>query len=165
MKKSVPAVTIREAVPERDLSSVIALNRFVQDLHVAGEPSLFRDSDDLPGIGEFHTGFMEGEDRYTFVAEVGEEVVGYVSLELLRRPDQTFTRGRDRLYVHQLSVHPRHRRRGVGQTLMSRVEGLARELGVSEIALDTWSFNQDALQFFESIGYTGFMVRFRKTGI
>lgn len=155
---------MRAAVPDQDLQGVIELNRLVQDIHVAAEPSQFRPSDDMPGIEEFHLGFMAGEGRYTFVAEVGTTLAGYVSLEYQRRPAHTFALEHTRLYVHQISVHPRFRRHGVGRALMSRVETLGIELGVSEVRLDTWKFNDEALHFFEALGYTPYNLRLRKRG-
>jgi ribosomal protein S18 acetylase RimI-like enzyme len=165
VNKREPAVSVRAADPDRDLSAIIALNRFVQDIHVAVEPSLFRQSRDMPGIEDFHLGFIKNEDHYTFVAEVGADLVGYVGIELQRRPANPFTNARNRLYVHQVGVHPRHRRHGVGRALMSTVDALANQLGVSEVSLDAWSFNADALSFFESLGYAAFNVRLRKTDL
>jgi GNAT superfamily N-acetyltransferase len=165
VNSSEQAVSIRAADPDRDLPALIGLNCFIQDIHVAAEPSLFRRSDDMPGIEEFHLGFTTNEGHYTFVAEAGSDLVGYASIELQRRPANPFTNARDRLYVHQVGVHPRHRRHGVGRALMSRVDALAKELGVSEVSLDSWSFNAGALRFFESLGYAAFNVRLRKTGL
>jgi ribosomal protein S18 acetylase RimI-like enzyme len=90
---------------------------------------------------------------------------GYVCLEFIRGLGHTFTRARDWLYVHQLGVHPLHRRRGVGRALMSQVDTLAQEVGVSEVGLDTWSFNADAIRFFEALGFTAYNVRLWKTGL
>ena len=159
------AVSVRDADPDRDLSAIIALNRCIQDIHVAVEPSIFRRSDDMPGIEDFHLGFLRDEGRYTVVAEVGTDLVGYVSLELQTRPAHTFANAQDRLYVHQVDVHPGHRRHGVGRALMSWVDALATELGVSEVSLDTCLFNADALNFFESLGYSTYNLRLRKTGL
>lgn len=152
------------AARTQDLPKIIELNRYVQDIHFAAEPTVFRPRDELPGIEDLHLGFMEDMDRYTFVAELGNEVAGYVSLELQRRSAHPFAYARDRLYVHQVSVHPENRRRGVGRALMLQVDALAKESGVSEVALDTWLFNADAKNFFESLGYSIYNLRLRKGG-
>jgi GNAT superfamily N-acetyltransferase len=165
VNKRETSISVRVADPDRDLSAIIALNRFVQDIHVAVEPSLFRRSHDMPGIEDFHLGFMNEEGFFTFVAEVGADLVGFVGIELQRRPANPFANERARLFVHQVGVHPRHRRRGVGRALMLRVDALAKELRISEVGLDTWSFNADALGFFESLGYAAFNIRLRKTDL
>lgn len=158
-----PAIEVREGDPEGDLQAIIALNATVQDLHVAAEPSVFRPSDDLPDIEAFHLGFMREEKHRTLVAESGGRVVGYVSLEVERREPNTFSWSRERLYVHQIGVHPDYRRLGVGRVLMERAAALAVELGMGEVALDTWIFNTGARRFFESLGYAVYNVRMRKT--
>ncbi len=54
------AVSVRFADPARDLPALVALNRVVQDVHARAEPSVFRPSDDLPGIERFHRQAAEG---------------------------------------------------------------------------------------------------------
>ena len=155
-------IRVRAGDPERDLQALVALNAFVQDLHVAQEPMVFRPSSDMPDLESFHLSFMHEQDRHTFVAEAEGRVVGYVSLEVERREAHTFCWRRERLYVHQLSVHPDYRRRGVGRALMNRVDALAADLGVAEVALDTWQFNSEGRRFFEGLGYTAYNIRLRK---
>jgi hypothetical protein len=45
---------------------------------------------------------------------------------------------------------------------MSRVDALATELAVPEVALDTWTFNVAAQGFFQSLGYSAYNLRLRK---
>lgn len=156
------AIEVRDGDPQRDLQAVIALNAIVRDLHVAAEPSIFRPTHDLSDIESFHFGFMTEEGRHTFVAEVDGIVVGYVSLAVQRREPHTFAWRQEQLYVHQISVHPECRRRGVGRALMNRVAEFAGDLGLEEVALDTWPFNADARRFFEDLGYAAYNIRLRK---
>ncbi len=155
------AITVRPA-DERDVPALVALNRVVQALHAEAEPSVFRPRDDLPGIEAFHRMALGGEGLHTFVAELGGEVVGYASLEVQRRRAHTFAWAHSRLYVHQVSVDPGCRRRGVGRALMDGVDALATELSLPEVALDTWTFNAEARRFFEALGYSVYNLRFRK---
>jgi ribosomal protein S18 acetylase RimI-like enzyme len=77
------------------------------------------------------------------VAEMDEELVG------------TAMAGFDghRGWVYYLAVSPPHRRRGIGATLMARVEeGLAR-LGCGKLNLQVRGSNRDAVAFYEKLGY------------
>ena len=88
--------------------------------------------------------------------------MGYASVEVQRRQAHTFAWAHGRLYVHQVSVDPGCRRRGVGRALMDGVDALATELSLPEVALDTWTFNAVARRFFEALGYSVYNLRFRK---
>jgi GNAT superfamily N-acetyltransferase len=54
---------------------------------------------------------------------------------------------------HQIGVDPGVRRRGIGRALLEAVELKAPELGVQQVALDTWSFNASAQAFFLEPGF------------
>jgi GNAT superfamily N-acetyltransferase len=42
---------------------------------------------------------------------------------------------------------------GIGQALLRRAERWAAERGASELELTVWEFNQDAIAFYEKLGY------------
>lgn len=52
------------------------------------------------------------------------------------------------LYIHQISVEPEFRGQGVGSALIETVQSAGKELGITILALDTWSFNETARSFF-----------------
>ncbi len=55
--------------------------------------------------------------------------------------------------VLRVRVHPGMRRRGVGRLLMTELESRARQLGFSELHLDTTTNQPEALAFYHGIGY------------
>ena len=152
------SVVVRAADPD-DVSPVTALNRFVQDLHVAARPDVFHPGDLMPDVQEFFRALLRSQTPAVFVAEIDDRVVGYVHVEVQRRGSGPFARGYDRLYVHQISVDPEFRRLGVGRSLMSRATEIATELELDSIALDTWSFNAEAQRFFEGLGFSIYNLR------
>lgn len=103
--------------------------------------------------------------HYVLVAEMGSRPVGYLAAQVQRRRANAFSEGHDRLYVHQVSVDPQFRRRGVGRALFAEIERTARSESLTEVALDTWAFNQGAQRFFEALGFSVFNVRMWKRGI
>ncbi len=78
-----------------------------------------------------------------FVAARGPEIVG------------TAIGGYDgrRGWVYCVAVDERHRRRGVGQALMNRVEQALADLGCPKLNLQVDSSNQEVVRFYESLGY------------
>ena len=85
--------------------------------------------------------------------------IRYISIEHQSRDAHTFDWERNRLHVHQLCVHPARRRTGAGAALMRRAEECASELGATEVALDTWTFNMAAQAFFTALGYNVYNYR------
>ncbi len=84
-----------------------------------------------------------------FVAEVGGEVAGVVSLWI--KPD--LAHGDAVVEVPMLAVSQGHRRNGVGKLLMARVREVAAEHEASLIELVATRANVAARDFYKSLGF------------
>jgi len=60
---------------------------------------------------------------------------------------------RRRAHVEALVVDERHRRAGVGRSLMAAATAWARERGAVEIVLTVWAGNAVADAFYARLGY------------
>jgi ribosomal protein S18 acetylase RimI-like enzyme len=56
-------------------------------------------------------------------------------------------------YIFLLYVDPRHRRQGIGTTLIHQAETWATERGDRQIGLQVFAHNQPALHLYEKLGY------------
>jgi ribosomal protein S18 acetylase RimI-like enzyme len=152
---------IHQAV-SADALRLSSLSMDVQCLHAEHHPDIFQ----MPQSEDFAISFFEEmlADPIVriFIAEEGEEPVGYILCKLIERPANPFTFPVRSLHVDQISVRPAARRQGVGQALMQQVERLAKEWGVERIQLDSWDFNIHAHAFFERSGFQKFNFRFWK---
>ncbi|MCF9080201.1 GNAT family N-acetyltransferase [Vibrio parahaemolyticus] len=86
--------------------------------------------------------------RKLFLAYDNENVVGAVQLSLCSKPN-----GSHRGEVEKLMVYTGSRGKGVSKKLMSLMESVACELGLSLLVLDT-SLGDIASSLYRSIGYT-----------
>ena len=94
-----------------------------------------------------------------FLAEVEGRPAGYVFGEIRRRAETPFSYAHEMLYLHHISVAPDFRNRGVGRALLEAVRAAAGEQGISLMAADVWSFNEDARAFFRRCRLTPFIER------
>lgn len=87
-------------------------------------------------------------DSIVYVAEVGQQVIGWVQavlLELLIAPRCVEIGG--------LVVTEQHRGKGIGRQLMAAVEQWARAQGCAEVCLRSNVTRKDAHCFYEALGY------------
>jgi ribosomal protein S18 acetylase RimI-like enzyme len=152
------SVEIRPAT-KNDASLISMLNADVQAIHANALPWRFKQ----PGPDTFTAADAEAllsqPDHVAFLAHVDATPAGYVVAEIARYPETARHHARSMVYVHQISVRPAVRRRGVGRALMDAVKAHGEAAGISLMALDAWSFNDQALAFFRDYGLVPYNIR------
>ena len=150
---------IRQAV-STDALLLSSLNMDVQRLHAENHPEIFKmpQSDDF-AIAFFNDTLVDPMTRI-YLAEEGEQALGYIVCKLIERAENPFTLAMRYLLVDQISVRPEAQGKGVGEALIEQAEILAKEWNVSRIQLDSWGFNIKAHAFFEKMGFEKFNYRF-----
>jgi GNAT superfamily N-acetyltransferase len=147
------AMVIRPA-DTTDADAVSSLNADVQAVHAAALPQRFKP----PGPETFPPAaaaeLLANPANLVLLAEVDFAPVGYAYAEHIRRPESASQYAYEMVYLHHISVRPAHRGGGLGRALMEAVRAAAEERGVSLLALDVWSFNEEARAFFARRGFT-----------
>jgi ribosomal protein S18 acetylase RimI-like enzyme len=68
--------------------------------------------------------------------------------------------------IYRVAVHPEHRRRGVGKSLVQAMEQRFQQRNVSNIVVAGDAHNQAAMPLYEAMGYAGRMLEaFQKLSI
>ena len=146
------SIVVRSARRE-ELERVNELRRQVNDLHVEGRPRHFK-----PGFGpelQAHVYDQLESDRFdVLVAEVDGEIAGFATVQFVHRPEGPYTLALDFYHVEEFGVDPTYRRRGVATALVEYMKRDARKRGFNRLDLDVWAFNDDALAFYEAVGFT-----------
>ncbi len=155
-----PQVAVRRA-SQPDVPVLAALSELVQQLHHAALPEEFKAPDARANVA-FFTARLTEPSVTALLAESGADPVGYALTEQVRREESDFTVPRATLYVQHIAVIPAARRQGVGRRLMAAVDEEARRRGLDEVALDYWSFNTGAQQFYASLGFRAVMTHARR---
>lgn len=138
---------------ENDLPRINELRRQVNDLHTAARPDMFK-----PGFPQeiqdyLHTIF-EADDRHILVVEMNGKIVAFACLAEIVTSATPYRPSRRFFEVDELGVDKSARRKGVGRKLFEEICRIAKDKGFAKIELNMWEFNEEALKFYEAIGFS-----------
>ena len=133
------SVTVRE-IEEGDYPALLPLwNDELGNRHVTAE-NIARHCDRVKGDGRYKT----------FVALIGDEVVGFISSA------QSFAVGFEGCFMQIIGIAVKREKQGmgIGKMLVGRMESFAKEQGCYHIGLNSGEKRKDAHAFFRRSGYT-----------
>ena len=158
------AILIRRALGQ-DAGTLASLNADVQAIHAAAMPWQFKP----PGPDTFPpaavAALLAQPENLVFIADFDGTAAGYAYAEIVRRPETPFSYALDMVYLHHISVRPAHRRRGVGGALIGAVRAAAIDVNITLVALDVWTFNEEARAFFRRHGFVAYNERLWCRGV
>ena len=153
-------MTLRRATVA-DAATLAALNTHIQSWHAAQYPDVFFARPDPQGLVHWFTDRLSDPACTAFL--VGDPPAGYALCTIQAREASVFSPAIRRLMIDHVAVAPEARRQGQGQRLLKAARGLAQDLGVDEILLDTWDANTKAHAFFRAAGFSPRRMLFRAT--
>ena len=136
MKEQSKQIIIRFA-KENELARVNELRKQVNDLHVEGKPEKI----------------WEDPEQKIVVAELNGVICGFAVLHHIHRPESPFMQERDFMDVDEFCVDKEYRRQGIATEMISFIRNYTKEKGIKRLELNMWEFNQDALAFYEAVGF------------
>ena len=147
-----------------ELPDIVLLNAIVQKMHHQAHPDIFKPVGDESGVERLFERILEQENNHVFMAYLANAPVGYAWAAVEARPDFALKHGRKQVYIHQIAVHERYRKQGIGRALFQTIEDLAEQQGITHLELDSWAFNTDAHAFFEKLGFETYNIKMWKKG-
>jgi GNAT superfamily N-acetyltransferase len=93
--------------------------------------------------------FLARDDIHVWIAEVDGELAGFTYAYVLLRID-----GDTSVFLYELGVDERFRRRGLGRTLVEEARALAERVGAAKMWVDTSYDNGPARRTYASAGGT-----------
>ena len=136
-----PAPLVRFARRE-DAPAFIALIRALADFEKLVGP------DDAAAARLVEDGFGAAPRFEVLVAEVDGQVSAYA----IFFPTYSTFRARPTLFLEDLFVHPRARRRGVASAMLARLRELATERGCGRFEWNVLDWNVDAQKLYDGVG-------------
>ena len=145
-------IVIRKAETE-DYGSLIELFDEIDAIHRDRHPRIFQKPNGPVREIEHYIGLISDESTAVFVAEMEGNVVGFVHAIVRDAPDIPILVPRRFAIVDGILVRSNYKKSGIGGMLMNGIEEWAKVKGASSIELNVFEFNQEAIAFYESLGY------------
>ena len=142
--------TVRNAVLE-DCHRILPLQEQISKLHFDGRPDLFKSEVRTYTEEMFHK-WLDSPTHVLLIAEAEVEVAGYAFSWVIHYRDHPTYKDFDSFYIDDICVLEKFRHKGIGRALMARCKEEAKRLECKNIDLSVWSFNKNAIAFYESCG-------------
>ena len=140
-----------------EIDRINVLRKQVNDIHVEGRPDIFK-----PGfckeLQDHAIDMINSDWQDIFVCERNSEIAGIISVQYIHKNESPFNKEHSFLHIEEMIVDEQYRRQGVASELMNFAKEEANRRELPRVVLDVWSFNDEAVAFYESIG----MKEFRK---
>ena len=130
--------TVRKAVLE-DCHRVLPLQTQISKLHIQGRPDIFKNEVRTYTQEQFQK-WLDSPTHVLLIAEVNGEIAGYAFSWVISYRE------------HPTYVLEKFHRQGIGRALIERCKAEARLRNCKNVDLGVWSFNKDAIAFYESCG-------------
>lgn len=100
-------------------------------------------------VGEKDLNYFLNE-QYIYVAEEDGKIVGFITGEIFKKKVwYTVQLGS----INNLYIIEKYRNNGIGKKLMQTMINALKEKGITNIELNTFSSNVDAIKFYEKLGF------------
>ena len=140
------------------LDSLVKLNAEVQNLHIGFEPEIFKQPSHNEVVAMFEE-FLMDEDRKTLICFEKNQLIGYISLRIGGHEGHALCFPQKWIYIDQIGVTAKFRRKGVGKKLIEAAQEIARQNQINRLMLDVWNVNQNAKEFFKAQGFNSTIER------
>ncbi|MBQ8202403.1 MAG: GNAT family N-acetyltransferase [Clostridia bacterium] len=138
---------------EADLPRVNELRAQVSELHAAARPDIF-----CPSFPDFLADFIHTihgeESKHILVAERDGKIVAFAVLAEIETLEKPHKPARRYVEVDEFGVDAACHRQGIGRIFFGAIKDFARTRGFDRIELNMWEFNENALKFYEAIGFS-----------
>lgn len=147
-------ITIREA-HSGDAKALAKLVITVQQLHIDNQPERFKPlKADNPALIEVYERHLADDNKHIYVAEDADLAVGFVLCVDYVIPENPFVYSKRDFHIDQISVDIDYQGQGIGKLLMQQAMLKAKECEADLITLGVASFNQQAITFYEKLGFS-----------
>ena len=143
--------TVRRA-ENKDIPAILALLAQVLAVHHRARPDLFKADGAKYTTAQLEELIRDGNRPVFVCCRPDGTVCGHCFTEWMQENETDAKYARRQLYIDDLCVDARERRKGVGETLYGFVRNYAIEEGADDLTLHVWEGNTSAIGFYGRMG-------------
>ena len=154
-------ISVRKATAG-DYNSLCELFDEIDALHRHNLPHVFQKPAGAAREQDYYLGLIAQENTALLVAEIGEDLAGFVHVIVRDTPAFPVLVPRRYAIVDSILVRSGFQNHGIGRILMEDMQEWARAKGATSIELNVYEFNETAISFYERLGYQTFSRKMSK---
>lgn len=125
-------------------------------------PHIFKKPDGPVREEDYYLELIANENVGFLIAETDESVVGFVHAIIREAPAIPIFVHRRYARINSIVVKSEFQNYGIGKILMDKIQTWAIAKGAESIELNVYGFNENAISFYESLGYKEISLRMSK---
>lgn len=147
------SVVVRKATME-DYMGLRSIYSELDEFHRESHPELFVQPPIAGRTQEYIAGLINHGDTLLLVAEKDHEIVGLLESCITEPSDFPANKRRRWVQIDSLAVKSGVQNCNIGSLLLERVKEWAKKNNVDRIELKVYSFNTNAIRFYEGKGFS-----------
>lgn len=137
-----------------DTKDIARLLIQICNVHNNGRPDLFKKNGQKYTIAEIENMISDSETPIIVAEDETQSVVGYAMCVIKTVADDLALQDVKTLYLDDLCVDEKNRRKGTGSLLYKAVLDYAKKTGCYNVTLNVWCCNPKAIEFYKKCGLT-----------
>lgn len=154
-------INVRKPSAE-DYNSLCDLFEEIDSLHRDNLPHIFKKPDEPVRERDYFLGLVSDNNVGLFVAELEENVIGFVHVIIKEAPDIPIFIQRRYAVVDSILVKSGFQNHGIGKLLMAKMQEWSIANGATSIELNVYEFNSSGISFYKRCGYKTFSRKMSK---
>ena len=145
---------IRKAKESDINNNLLILYNEGYNMHYENRKDIFN-SKKIMGLKNDLIDMLKNPEEFLFVIEEDNKILGYAALRIKDKVTKT-------IWIDEIIIDGNYRNKGYGKKMIEQINTFAKENECKRIELNCWSFNENALNFYNKLGFVEQRVIFEK---
>lgn len=148
-------ILIREGKIE-DFEQMIELFEELDSYHRVRLPEIFKKGESIGRPLSHIENMCKSHNSEIFVAESEGKLLGLAEVIKKRTIPYPLKKDREWVVLDTIIVREEYREKGIGSMLFDTILDWTKEKGINRIEVNVYEFNQNAISFYEGLGFENF---------